>query len=462
MKLWQKISLICVAVLLIMVGLCSTVLLKASSETIIQLTLDSELIKQRNLAFSFKEMASYYRQDNASSVVELSLITYCFSRFADASSVLVHEDKTIKSATHIKPEQILPLDGFRQEHFLGEYGDRSILIVGSRVDISNKEYLVYTVKDITSVYQSIIKMIWEFVTISLICTILGALIVMLLVIFTMRPLRRLSCTVRRIAEGEYNERVLVTSGDEVGNLAADFNIMADAIENHIRELRQKAEQQLLFIGGLAHEFKTPMTSMIMHSETLLYTKQSKEETLNSLSHIYEQCRWLERLMRKMLELITIDQSIETTDVYVPELLEDVEMGLSEVFKQRNITLKTQCETEYLSMDRDLMCSLLINLADNASKASEPGQEVIISVHEDVIEVIDSGRGISDEELIHITEPFYMVDKSRSKKQGGSGLGLALADRIAEAHGTKLEFSSEPSKGTRVKIHLHKLQKDNNL
>ena len=100
-----------------------------------------------------------------------------------------------------------------------------------------------------------------------------------------------------------------------------------------------------------------------------------------------------------------------------------------------------------------MCSALVNLTENACKASSPGQTVILRAYDSTLEVVDNGIGIPQEALGRITEPFYTVDKSRSKKHGGVGLGLALVQEIVRAHGAALEIDSTPGQGTTVRIHL---------
>ena len=108
----------------------------------------------------------------------------------------------------------------------------------------------------------------------------------------------------------------------------------------------------------------------------------------------------------------------------------------------------------MSLDADLVCSALVNLTENACKASSPGQTVILRAYDSTLEVVDNGIGIPQDALSRITEPFYMVDKSRSKKHGGVGLGLALVQEIVKAHGGALVFDSTPGQGTTARIHLH--------
>ena len=122
-----------------------------------------------------------------------------------------------------------------------------------------------------------------------------------------------------------------------------------------------------------------------------------------------------------------------------------------------ITLDMRWEPGYIEVEPDLFKTLMINLVDNARKASKRNSTIeLYGKAEDggyAMYVQDHGRGIPQEELIKITEPFYMVDKSRARAQNGAGLGLALCQRIAELHNTKLEYSSELGQGTTVRILL---------
>jgi signal transduction histidine kinase len=122
-----------------------------------------------------------------------------------------------------------------------------------------------------------------------------------------------------------------------------------------------------------------------------------------------------------------------------------------------LTLDIRWDKAEILIEPDLFKTLLINLVDNARKASKTGQNVeLYGKREDggfAFYVKDYGRGMREEELVRITEPFYMIDKSRSREANGAGLGLALCQRIASLHGTTLEYTSELGKGTTVRIFL---------
>jgi two-component system phosphate regulon sensor histidine kinase PhoR len=156
----------------------------------------------------------------------------------------------------------------------------------------------------------------------------------------------------------------------------------------------------------------------------------------------------------------MEEKLEVHPVKVQGLFEDVYESTAEILLARKTPLVIECDIDALKFDYDLMKSLLINLIDNASKASESGQGIKLRAYSinteyrgvfHTIEVSDCGRGIPKDEIDRITDAFYMVDRSRSKKLGGSGLGLALVKRITEAHHAKLVIESELSVGTTVKV-----------
>lgn len=457
MKLWKKISLICSVILIVIVTLCSAILLSQTQEKILSLTYEQANNKLATLTRSFEEMVNYYYSEEDSAVVNHSLIYYCFSNFADSSAVLQLDGKTIYSNSEIRPDAYLPLEQYdNRKQFAGEIGGRQFLIVGRTVSmLSSADSLcaVYVVEDITPVYEGFTKLFWQFVLIGSCCIIIGMLLIMTLVRRAMRPLTQLQGTASRIAAGDYHQRADVRSRDEVGLLAADFNQMAEAVENHIHELTERAERQQLFIGGVTHEFKTPLTSLLLNADTLQNTYMEEEERMAALANIERQCKWLERLVQKLLKLITLEQELELKIVSVPDLLDSVQESVAESLHSRGIALEVHCSTDSLRLDADMMQSVLVNLVDNASKASVNGQTVTLSAYDNVLEVKDNGIGIPKEALDRITEPFYMVDKSRSKKNGGVGLGLALVKEIVKAHGAMLEIESVPGQGTTVRIRL---------
>lgn len=294
MKLWQKLSLICIMVLFVIVGVCSALLLLNSRAAILELTIKQALSEQKSLQTSFSGMAEYYGNDDAGEAVKYSLLLYSFKRFAGDTSVLASGSETLYSNLNFSPVELLPLCELdEQATYMGKIEGQDILIVGSKTLILSDPYSIYTVQDISSMSKSIADMILRFSLVGVLCIAIGITLIIVLVRYATRPLKNLSHTAGRIAKGYYNERAEIASRDEVGALSKDFNAMAQAVEYHIGELTESAQRQQMFIGALTHEFKTPLTSVIGHSETLLTTDMSAEVVENSLMHIHDQCKWLE-------------------------------------------------------------------------------------------------------------------------------------------------------------------------
>ena len=456
MKLWQKTSLICIAVLLVIVTACSSVLLIHSKNSILELTYSRARDRQKSLASSFSEMAGYYIAENDSRTVENSLVNYCFSRFADSSSVLMRGNETLYSGVSVNPRAFLPLpeNEYSMKIAEREIDGRNVLIAGSLVAVRNTSYAVYVVEDISTTYNSIVSLAWTFAAVSLAGVLIGAGCIALIMHRSTRPLTSLAKTARQIAGGDYSMRVDVHTQDEIGALAGDFNLMAEAVETRIAELMETAERQRLFIGGVTHEFKTPLTALLLHTRMLRRANMTEEEKDDSLAHIESQCEWLERLVQTLLKLITLERDIERRPYEVDTLLDKVRQNTQKSLADRGVTLIIQSDDGTLNCNADLIQSLLINLVDNAAKAYDtdaPDKRVLLTFSNNTIQVKDFGRGIPKEAMERIFEPFYMVDKSRSKKAGGSGLGLALVKRIADAHDAELTVKSGVGKGTTVRV-----------
>ena len=219
------------------------------------------------------------------------------------------------------------------------------------------------------------------------------------------------------------------------------------------------QRQEQFMGAFAHELKTPMTSIIGFSDLLRQDSLDENTRIMAAEYIYSEGRRLERLSFKLLELILLKKDeITMKRVWLSAYLSEIERALAPNMKSKGIRLVCKAEPARVRFEADLVKSLLYNLIDNASKATDDGG--IIAVRATAInggcqfQVADNGRGMEPEELRRITEAFYRVDKARSRSQGGAGLGLALCKQIVELHHGHIQFSSVPGKGTRVTVTLY--------
>lgn len=459
MKLSDRITILCSSVLAAVILSVTVALLLFAKSTILSLSMEQVQRKQQTLCTSFSEMANYYAANSDSDAVHASLVRYCFTRFADQTSVLMQDGEAVVSSVIVDPSAYVQTNGDDSD----EAGPaavtvqgRRLLIAGSSTSVGGKSYDVYVVEDVSDVYNRISRMTWTFIGVSIAAIALGAFLVMSLVRRSTKPVTALSEAAREIADGAYEKRVKVRTKDEIGTLGEDFNRMADAVETKISELEERNERQRLFIGGVTHEFKTPMTGLILHAGLLRRANLSEDERDASLAHIEAQTQWLERLTQNLLKLTTSDEEIELQSVSITELLEDIKEGVEAKLNERGAVLSVQCETDTLVLNPDLMHSLLNNLIVNAANAYDADateKPILLTVTGKTFSVSDRGRGIPKEAIDRIFEPFFRVDKSRSKKQGGSGLGLALVKTIADAHGAAIAVDSELGKGTTVSVTL---------
>ncbi len=324
------------------------------------------------------------------------------------------------------------------------------------VSRSGSGIYIETTRNISSIYENRDAMYARYQIGVILLTVLVGCVILFMLFFVMRNMQKLSRVTRQFARGQYDARVKIKSEDEIGRLAEDFNWMADAMSRQMEQLQYEVRRQEEFTAAFAHELKTPLTSIIGYADTIRQMELSKEETDMCADYIFRQGKRLQTLAYKLLEMTMADkQEITLQAISVPEFLREIQKTAAESLKEKQLTLLEEAEPGLIYGDRDLLSSLFLNLVDNARKASDPGKRIWLTGHQRqdgyLIFVADEGRGIPKDELARITEAFYMVDKSRSRKEGGAGLGLALCQKIIELHGAVWRFESEVGQGLGVSV-----------
>ena len=234
--------------------------------------------------------------------------------------------------------------------------------------------------------------------------------------------------------------------------------MAESMEHHVEELKEEARRRDDFVGNFTHELKTPLTSVIGYSDMLRSYNLPEEKKRECAELIYKEGKRLESLSINLLSLIVLkNEGVKYEKLSAALLLEDVKKVLKFLLEKYGVTLKISSEDCIVLGEPSLVKTLIYNLVDNGAKASEPQDEIEIlgAVEGDKyrITVRDKGRGIPKDEIEKIREPFYMVDKSRARRQGGAGLGLALCAELSRLHEGELRIESVENKGTDVSFTL---------
>jgi signal transduction histidine kinase len=289
--------------------------------------------------------------------------------------------------------------------------------------------------------------------------IVNGILVFFLARWTTAPIRSLSNATRSIARGRYFERVPVRSKDELGMLSQDFNQMAESLELTVNELELSVEREHDFVANFAHELKTPLTSIIGYADLLRAQRLSEGNARLAASYIFSEGQRLESLSMKLLDLIVMQRrDFDLRRVNLQKLFKSVKTALLPLMRDTGIELDMEAPSTTILCEPDFIKTLLLNLVDNACKATPRGGLVRIEgtrLSEDKWRVIveDSGAGIPTKDLPRITEAFFRSDKSRSRAQGGAGLGLALCNEICALHGGTMTINSTEGVGTRVSVIL---------
>lgn len=456
MKLWMKLSLVMVVTLMAATGVSGAAVIYRTEQYNEEKTLEIYGQQLKSTAYAIAKELQDSPIEEYSERTRYSFFNYLVKKYDPSKYILLEGNQAVCNLTPF--EFTGAKDGkWKTEEgnsAIQKNGKQYILVAGRQIPYNkSKNYSLILVQDISPIYEDIRQQAYLYMVIYAGAALFSVLLVFILSKRILKPLKELQQAAEGISRGDLKRRVWVRTRDEAGVLAEAFNGMAERIEGQMTELEYVSEQRRQMLGSLTHELKTPMTSIIGYADTLLHVNLKKENQERALAHIHEECRRLERLSGKLMNLMGMydNDSVYMEEVSVQELFRKVEDLEKYHLDEKKIVLKISCEMNSLWADKDLMESLLINLIDNAVKASGEGGSILLEGYGKTISVQDYGIGIPDEEVEKVTEAFYMVDKARSRKSGGSGLGLALCSRIAALHGAELRIQSKLGEGTKVAV-----------
>jgi signal transduction histidine kinase len=269
------------------------------------------------------------------------------------------------------------------------------------------------------------------------------------------PVQSLTVTSEQIAAGRLDERVTPAGPSETRRLGIAFNRMADRVQEMIG-------QQRAFVDNAAHELRSPLTSLRLRLEMLQTHGQGDAElTRRYLEQMEREIGYLQRLTDHLLALATVEEGVDAPRVPLDlsHLLYEFVDHTSAVVQQAGLTLRVDVPDHLprIVANPEQISMLIRNLVDNAIHYTHRGGTVTLAARAAnggiEIRVSDTGMGIPPEELAHIFDRFYRVDRARTRRQGGTGLGLSLVQSIAHAHGGRVEVDSRVNVGTTFTVYL---------
>lgn len=343
----------------------------------------------------------------------------------------------------------------------------SYYFVTSYLNVPNSNIKFVYIKNIQSLKNFKTEMIWyAILSSSIVFLILSVLLLTILLKLT-DPIRQLNQGAKEIASGFYHKRLEIKSKDEIGELTCNFNKMAGSVENHIQELSELTENEQQFITNLAHEMRTPITAILGYGESMKYANLSEDEREKALSYIISESQRMKNMAAKLMNLTSLKhEKIQFQKIDLEKIIDKVESSLSEDVSSKNIKVIKDFQESQILGDKDLIESMAQNLMENSVRALADGGEIEVKTFGQgerlTLSIADNGIGMSKNNIQKIFEPFYRVDKSRSRAYGGAGLGLALCKAICDLHDATINVRSEPNKGTKFIIEFTTaLQPDDN-
>ena len=463
MKFKHKLVLCMVVLLGLSFGLGGTILIHRSFKTSLSSTIDSDLLNYESIQSTLLIAVD---TNSVSSYIDMSNIINQLSAQGNSNRkniILRNSDMEVVSIMNssFTYKEMKPSDENTCNSIIWRENNNYYLQLCSSMDINTENLDISQmdiVYDITSVYAARAQEQNTFRLLLIAIFVVGSITSMIAASLLTKPLEKLSSHAQHISHGDYSARLHIHSGDEIEALANDFNNMADTIEDNISELHFSMEKQEQFMGSFAHELKTPMTSIIGYADLLRSQNMSEDETNEAANYIFSEGKRLESLSLKLLDLLVVKNQETILTPTDPALaVRNVINVMKPELAKEHITLKSSCRKGCCMMDIDLFQSLIINIIDNARKAIDDNGLIHVAgtVRDDnyVIIIKDNGRGMPPEEITRISEAFYRIDKSRSRAQGGAGLGLAICSKIAEIHQAKIKYKSAVGRGTVVTITL---------
>lgn len=464
MKLWQKIFLYTLMLVMLAVGVTSILVLDGSFRLAMDQKEQAAATEHEFLIANFKSMLLSERFRQNMILLEdgqvLQFMEDIFGAqtmrdgiaFYDGEARLLYENQEMD----VPKELLLAVSGSGEARM--QIAGES-LYIASRETLETKEYYFLTMTDLGDVLSMHRDMLDVVRVGSMVCAVAIAAVLLVVVKLLLLPLQKINEGTRAIAQGDYGRRVPQRGSGEMAELASNMNQMAQAVEQNVKALEAVAEDREQFIANLSHEMKTPLTSILGFADLLLIKGDLTEsQRMEYAGIIKEEAKRLRTLSGKLMELITVGEgSVEWAQEEVSHLFGEIAQSLDVVARSKGQRLVFQCEEGLLWMDRELMKSLVYNLADNAMKASREGDEIRLhgwfEQGEFCFSVEDDGVGIPQEEIGKITQAFYMVDKARGRASGGAGLGLALCVEIARLHRGTLAVESDLGRGTKVTVRM---------
>ena len=445
MKFWQKTYLFTLILFLLClnVGILSlTVYTHQKNIEAIESTASAE---QNYIALSFERDYDSLVSDHPNATVTLLMQSFG-SHYGNKGIYLAFEEKGRLLYTNFPHDYDTPANTIAHTNFDGQ---RHILI---STEICNGTYTLVYGKNVESLHQEFRGLMVTYVITTLAISAVLAICLYFILRVLSKPLDRLKATTECIEKGDFSATAPELGNDEFTLLAKSFNSMLSTINHQMETLETDAKQKQMLVDNMAHELRTPLTSIHGYAEFLEKAAATEEQRIIATKYILSETKRLQKISEILLDSAYIrGNPPQMATVDISEILFDVAEKLEAKASACGVTLACHGHSLAVCGNETLLSMLFYNLTDNAIKACYDGGMVQLQLDDRRILIQDNGKGMTPEQLQHITEPFYRTDKSRSRAEGGAGLGLALCQQIIQIHGWQMQFESQVGAGTKISL-----------
>ncbi len=444
MRFWQKTFIFTLILFLVCLNMGILSLAVYTYKKNVETTEAAVTAQQSYIAMSFER--DYNDLMELSSSANPSLLIQSFGSYYGSKGLYIAFEEggnsifsNFKNDYHIEDDSLTHIDFDGKRH----------IIISS--NICGGKYNFVLAKNVESLDS-------EFASLMLMYTITAACVSVLLAVclyFILKklsePLEKLRKTTEVIEAGDFSVTAEEKGNDEFTLLAKSFNAMLSKINEQMSTLEQEAKKKQMLVDNMAHELRTPLTSIHGYAEYIEKANTTEERRLIASKYIMSESERLLKISEILLDGAFIrGNDIEMKEIDLAEILKDISEKLQYRAEKSNVRILCHTKPVKVFGNETLLSMLFYNLTENAIKAGED-REVNICCCENYAIIEDKGKGMTKEQLSHITEPFYRTDRSRSRAEGGAGLGLALCRQIAETHNAEMQFESEIGKGTKVSV-----------
>ena len=289
--------------------------------------------------------------------------------------------------------------------------------------------------------------------------IIGMLMSFIFANYQNRRINKLRQATHKIAEGDFDVQLKVDSQDEFDELMRDFNSMARSLREMEKEVERQENVRRQFMMDVAHEMRTPLTTMNGLLDGLKYNMVPESRRGRSLELISSETQRLIRLVNENLDY----EKIRSNQIVLVQhrfaglgAIRAVVEQMQALTKVKNNEISYECDTEFsVYADYDRFVQILVNITKNANQFTDDGKIVVKAWNDGkkaIVEISDTGIGIDKREINEIWERFYKADISRkSTKYGESGLGLAIVKSLVDSHRGRISVRSEIGQGTTFRV-----------